>query len=69
MFKNSLNILFWEFYARLHNEVIPLKDHQQTRVWNLGGRKSFRLVAVTLLQKIDRPHRHESMILFSTSEI
>jgi len=64
MFNNSLKILFCEFDAILHDEVIPLKDHQKNRFWNPGGSKSFRLVAITLLQKSDKPHRQESLIFF-----
>lgn len=64
MFNSSLKILFCKFNARLHEEVNPLKDHQQNRVWNPGGSKSFKLVAITLLQKSDRPHIQESMNFF-----
>ena len=56
-----LKILFWEFCEKLQIEVNTLKDQQQNRVWNLGGSKSLRLVAVGLLQKSDRPHRQEFM--------
>jgi len=59
---NVLKIVFLEFCAKLLNGVDTLKDHQQNRVWNPGGIKSFRLVAVTLLQKSDIPHRHDSII-------
>jgi len=59
-----LKIIFSEFCAKLHNGVDILKDHQQNRVWNRGGSKSFRLVAVILPQKSDGPHRQESMIFF-----
>ena len=46
---------------KLPNQVDTLKDERQNRVWNPGGRKSSRLVAVALLQKSDRTHRQESM--------
>ena len=45
----------------LPNRVDTSKDQQQKRVWNPGGSKSSRLVAVTVLQKSDGPHRQESM--------
>ena len=60
-FNSVLKILFWEFCAKLQNGVDTLKDQRKNRVWNPGGSKSFRLVAITLLQKSDRPHRQESM--------
>ena len=45
----------------LPNQVDTLKDQRHNRVWNPGGSKSSRLVAVALLQKNNRPHRQESM--------
>jgi len=51
MFNNSLKYrIDREVNARLHDPVIPLKDHLQNNVWNPGGSKSFKLVAITLLQ-------------------
>ena len=47
-----------QFYISKVDEVL------QNKIWDLGGLKSYRLVAVTLLQKSDRPHRQESMNLF-----
>jgi len=65
MFSNSLKYkIHREVNARLHDPIIPLKGHLQNRVWNPRGSKSFRLVAVTLLQKSDRPHRQEFMDFF-----
>ena len=50
------------------HEEERLKDQHQNIIWNRGGSKSFRLVAVTLLHKSDKPHRHESMN-FSTLRV
>ena len=55
------SIVFWKFCANLQNGVDTLKDQRQNRVWNPGGSKSLRLVAVALLHKSDRPHWKESM--------
>lgn len=68
MFNNSPKILFWEFSAKLQNGVDTLKDQWQNRVWNLGGSKSLRLMAIELLYKSDRPHRQESMETFPHGE-
>ena len=45
----------------LSNWVDTSKDQRQNIVWNPRGSKSSGLVAVTLLQKSDGPHRKESM--------
>lgn len=46
-----------------------MRDQQQNKVWNPGGSKSLRFVAIALPQKSDRPHRQGSMIFFSTSRV
>ena len=62
------SIVFWKFCAKLQNGVDTLKDQRKNRVWNPRGRKSLRLVAIALLHKSDRPHRHESMQTFLHGE-
>ena len=48
-------------HDELPNRVDTSKDQRQNRVWNPGGSKSSGLMAISLLQKSDRPHRQESM--------
>ena len=60
-FNSIMKILFWKFCEKLQNGVETLKYEWKNRVWNPQGSKSWRHVAVALLQKSVRPHRQESM--------